>query len=232
MGRPLVSVIVPVYNGERYLACALQSIFDQDYHPFEVIVIDDGSTDNSAEIAQSYKEIHYIYQPNQGVTVTRNVGISTARGEFIAFLDQDDMWTPNKLSVQVDYLLKHTEVGYVLARQNIFLEPGTRAPSWLKKELLLNDQVGYLPGTLVARRSVFKQIGLFDPAYRIGSDTDWLARAKDAGVSMVILPEVLLHRRIHRHNQSAQTQIMNLELIRLLKASIDRRRNQESEQKQ
>lgn len=223
-----VSVIIPVYNGDKYLSEAIGSVLAQTYRPIELIIVDDGSTDNSAQIAQSYKGIRYIYQHNKGVTEARNVGILSSQGDFIAFLDQDDLWTTNKLSVQIAYLHKYPEVGYVLAGQKFFLEPGAIAPPWLKKELLLHDQIGYLPGTFVVRRRVFNRIGLFDPTYKIGSDTDWLARAKDLKVPMAILPEVLLIRRIHHSNQSAQTDIIHAELTKILKASIDRRRNTKS----
>jgi glycosyltransferase involved in cell wall biosynthesis len=224
--KPLASCIIPVYNGERYLAAALESVFRQDYRPFEVIVVDDGSTDSSACIARSYTKAHYIYQSNQGVTAARNAGISASRGKFIAFLDQDDLWTPVKLSIQIAYLLRHPDIGYVLAKQRLFLEPGTAKPAWLRRDLLENDHVGYLPGTLVTRRSIIEQIGAFDPTYRIGSDTDWLAHARDAGIPMAIIPEVLLLRRIHHSNQSTQTRVIRTELARLLKASIDRRCSQ------
>ncbi len=227
-----MSVIVPVYNGERYLASALQSVFEQDYHPFEVIVVDDGSVDRSADIACSYRAIRYIYQSNQGVAVARNVGIAAARGEFIAFLDQDDLWAPNKLSVQIDYLLKHHDVGYVLARQRLFVEPGTNLPPWLKKGLLLKDHTGFLPGTLVVRKTVIEQIGEFDSNYSIADDADWLVRAKDAGVRMVILPETLHHKRIHGSNLSSRTQVSYPELLKVLKISIDRQRRQKSGDKQ
>jgi glycosyltransferase involved in cell wall biosynthesis len=105
--RLLVSVIVPVYNGERYLSAALESIFAQDYHPFEVIVVDDGSGDSSAAIAKSFKSVQYIYQTNQGIANAWNLGIDASKGELIAFLDCDDLWTPNKLRLQVDYLVNH-----------------------------------------------------------------------------------------------------------------------------
>ena len=108
---PLVSVVVPVYNGELYLARALSSVLGQDYGPLEVIVVDDGSTDNSAQIACSFGGVHYIQQPNQGVSASRNAGITASHGEFIGFRDQDDIWAPEKLSVQAGYLLKHHEVG-------------------------------------------------------------------------------------------------------------------------
>src|SRR3982074_3555445 len=103
VNTPLVSVIVPVYNGERFLAETLQSIINQQYRPLELIVIDDGSTDQTARIATSVSEVRYFYQRNQGVANARNAGLAAARGELIAFLDADDLWQPNKLSLQVEY---------------------------------------------------------------------------------------------------------------------------------
>src|SRR4029079_2498347 len=105
--NPLVSVIVPVYNGERYLREALESVFAQTYRAIEVIVVDDGSPDDSGTIGQSFPEVRYIHQTNQGVAAARNNGIEAARGEFFAFLDQDDLWVPEKLNVQVEYFLGH-----------------------------------------------------------------------------------------------------------------------------
>jgi glycosyltransferase involved in cell wall biosynthesis len=224
MQGPLVSVIVPVYNGERYLAEALDSVLKQDYRPLEVLVVDDGSTDNSAQIARSYGQVHCIQQPNQGVSAARNAGIAASHGEFISFLDQDDVWAREKLSVQAGYLLQHREVGYAIARQRFFLEPGTKRPPWLKEEFLEGDQVGYLPGTLVVRTTVFDQIGAFDVAYGISSDSDWFTRAKDAGIAMAILPEVLLCRRIHSGNLSSEVQQIQAELLKLLRTSVARQR--------
>src|SRR5512135_2005660 len=124
MYRPLVSIILPVYNGERYVSQAIESVLSQTYVPTELIVVDDGSIDNSASIARSYKEVHFIRQSNQGVAVARNSGIAAARGTIIAFIDQDDLWTPNKLDVQVHYLLKNPGVQYVNAWVKLFAEPG------------------------------------------------------------------------------------------------------------
>ena len=230
MDKPLVSVIVPVYNCERYLGFAIQSILEQDYHPFEIIVIDDGSTDDSSEIARSFKEVHYIYQSNQGVAVARNVGIAVAQGEFIAFLDADDLWAPNKLSVQVDYLLKNPQIGYTLVKLRNFLEPGISWPLWLGGRIQA-DEYPYSPCTLVARRSVFDEIGVFDPRFRISSDTDWFTRAKEAGISMVVLPDVLVQRRIHGSNLCYNYDKSGVRLhtwMKTLKASIDRKRNQKT----
>jgi len=221
---PLVSVIIPVHNCERYLAEAIESVLAQTYRPIEVVVVDDGSTDNSADIARSYQEIHYIYQPHQGVAAARNVAIAAAQGEFIAFLDADDRWPSDKLRVQVEYLIEHPHVGYTISRLQNFLAPGVNLPPRVKKSLLERDQIGLM--TLVARRTVFEQVGGFDPGYRVGSDFEWFTRATDAGIPTAILPRVLLYRRIHDSNLSSQPQTRAASLLRMFKASIDRQRRQ------
>jgi glycosyltransferase involved in cell wall biosynthesis len=190
-----------------------------------VIVVDDGSSDKTAEIVQSFSDVRYIYQVNHGVAVARNTGIASARGEFVAFLDQDDLWTPEKLRVQMDYLLKNPDVGYVIARQSIFLESGTAPPSWLKNDILLHDQTGFLPGTLLIRKSVFKQIGIFDSVYNNVSDAEFFFRAKDAGVRMKMLPDVLLKKRIHKHNQSYNVKALHLEYLNVARVSIKRQQS-------
>jgi glycosyltransferase involved in cell wall biosynthesis len=227
---PLVSVIIPVYNGELFLAQAIESVFAQTYTPIELIIIDDGSVDNSSDIARSFRDIRYYHQMNQGVAVARNAGITVSHGEFIAFLDQDDIWTHNKLNVQIDYMLTHTEVSVVFSKQRLFLEPGIAPPKWLKNDLLQKEQAGYQPSSLLARKDIFTRIGVFDPVYKHASDVDWIARAKDAGILMFVLPEVLLHRRIHSTNSSGETKIIHPELLKALKKSIDRQHRHKSEE--
>jgi glycosyltransferase involved in cell wall biosynthesis len=227
MERPLVSVIVPVYNGESYLRAALESIFAQDYYPFEVIVVDDGSIDESAAIARSYKELRYIHQPNQGVAVARNVGIEPTRGEFIAFLDADDIWTPDKLTVQINYLMDHTEIEYSIGMVKFFLEPECSIPPGFRKELFENDHVGQILGTLVAPKSLFEKIG-FDPNLTTAEDLDWFTRANDSKIPMAVIPRVLLYKRIHNKNISLNNPANNQNLLRALKRSIHRKRNRQS----
>ena len=224
MNPPLVSVVIPVYNGEHFVSKAIESVLAQSYRPIEVIAVDDGSTDKTAEEIKSFEDVIYVYQHNQGSAAARNAGISKAQGDFLAFIDSDDTWTSNKLAVQVGYLLEHPEAGYVLAKQRIFVAPGTSKPSWVRKEHLQSDQTGFLPGTLVARKSIFEEIGMFDPKYKVGHDTDWLARAKDAGIQMKILPDVLLRRYIHGDNLTSNVEVSQSEMVALLKASLDRRR--------
>lgn len=230
MNRPLVSVVVPVYNGERFLASALQSVFDQDYRPLEVIVVDDGSVDDSAKIARSFREVHYICQSSQGAAAARNAGVAATRGEFVAFLDADDVWAPNKLNVQMSYLLEHPEVGYVVAKERNFLESGTEYPTWLTEELFMKEHTFvFLPSALVIRKSVFYQVGEFDPDYVIGEDKDWFIRASDARVQGFVVPETLLYRRIHDSNLCSRAQVRPREvLLKMLRSSVSRRRHQEA----
>jgi glycosyltransferase involved in cell wall biosynthesis len=223
--QPLVSVIIPVYNGARFLGAALESVFAQTYRPIEVIVVDDGSADDSGVIAQSFPEVRYVRQQNEGVAAARNNAIQIARGEFLAFLDQDDLWTPEKLKVQVDHLLNNPELGYTLTHLQFFLEPGTTLPPWFKKELLTTVHPGWVLGTLVVRRTVFDQVGDFATAYSAANDSDWFFRAKAAEIPMVVVPELLLRKRIHEANDSGRAKEILSELLKVVKTSLDRQRS-------
>lgn len=125
MSNPLVSVILAVKNGDRYLAQGLQSIFNQDYPYFEVIVVDGRSTDNTATIVRSFAQLsqplRYIYQTEEGLANAWNLGVATASGEFIAFLDSDDLWTSDKLSSQLKILNANYDSGYAIGHMRFFL---------------------------------------------------------------------------------------------------------------
>jgi glycosyltransferase involved in cell wall biosynthesis len=221
---PSVSVVVPIYNGERYLKDAIESIFRQDYRPLEVIAIDDGSTDGGRAIVEAFPEIRYIYQQNAGVACARNAGIAAARGEVIAFLDQDDWWASNKLHLQVAALREHPGAGYALAREQVHLEAGTGWPPWIRREAVENGELIGLPGTWLVRRTVFDKVGVFNPEYVMGCDTEWLIRAREAGIERVIVPEVLLYWRVHAANASYNQHQRQKEFFRILKTAMDRKR--------
>jgi glycosyltransferase involved in cell wall biosynthesis len=223
MSNPLVSVIIPVYNGALYLREALASIFAQDYRPFEVIVVDDGSTDESAAIAQSFDAVQYHAQSHRGIAAARNYALTFAQGEYVAFLDQDDLWSSHKLSLQVSYMEEHPDVGIVLANERMFLTPGFRMPYWLRQDYLDEDHTGCLPGTWVVRRSVFARVGNFKSVYTIADDFDWFLRAKDAGIPFEVLSETLLLKRVHPANHSSNLKVGQAELLKVLKESIDRK---------
>ena len=222
--NPLVTAIIPVFNGERHIAEALRSVFAQDYRPIEVIVVDDGSTDGSAAIIQSFPEAHYIHQANAGVAAARNTALRAARGEFIAFLDQDDQWVPHKLTRQVGRLRDAPELGFVIARERILMDGITTRPAWVREDALSEDLAIFIPGVLVARRATFDKVGNFDTSFVNGCDTDWLYRAKDLGVRYEVMPEALLIRRVHEHNASHRMDINRRDIFRALHASIRRQR--------
>ncbi len=218
----MVSVIVPVYNGELYIAEALGSVLAQAYSPLEIIAVDDGSSDGSAAIIQSLPGVRYIRQDNSGTAAARNVGIVSSRGQWIAFLDQDDRWTPDKIAVQISFMHRHPELSYTVASERLLVEAGIERPSWLKPELVDRDHIAWLPGTLVARREVFDVVGLFDTAYSSSSDSDWFFRANDLGIPMAALPDVLLEKRIHTANQSYDN-VIATDILRQLRASLKRK---------
>lgn len=225
--NPLVSVIIPVYNGDCYLAEAIDSVLAQTYQSIELIVVDDGSTDRTAAIAQSYRNVRYIFQANQGNGIAKNTGILAANGEFIAFLDADDLWQSHKLSAQVNHLLNYPDIDYVLCQMHTFLGAGIDWPNWVKKDQIESDVPAYIPSALTIRKRAIEKIGNFNPTYKYSNDADWFFRAQDAGILNFVIPQVLLSRRIHDTNLSHQTQSMNSELLQIVKSSVSRKSRQQ-----
>ena len=127
------------------------------------------------------------------------------------------------------YHHEHPDVGCTLTRRITFLEPGSKMPRWLSEELLNENDVGFFPSTLVARRDVFTQVGLYNTSYKTGESADWFARAKDAGILIEILPDILLHKRVHESNLSHHIDDTRTNMLKILRASIDRKRVQASD---
>jgi glycosyltransferase involved in cell wall biosynthesis len=222
MTIPMVSVIVPVFNCERYLASALESIYDQAYEPLDVIVVDDGSTDRSAAVARSYPA-QLVQLRHGGIARARNAGLAAARGELITFLDADDLWTPGNLRRRVDRLLERPELDAVLGMMEFFIEPGIPRPGWFRPAWETEPQNALVCGLLAWRR-VFERVGWFDTSYEIGEDTEWLARFKDARISHERTSEVVMRYRFHATNTTYRRELLGPSLAKLLKASIDRQR--------
>ena len=183
--NPLVSAIIPCYNHGRYLAASIDSVLNQTYRPVEVIVVDDGSTDNTEEVARTFGDrIKYIYQANAGPSVARNNAIRHSTGELIALLDADDTWRPSKLEVQVPTFNNSDNVGLVVSAYMWFNaesgESGTLVPAIdgdVQHELLRHCFVGAL--TAVFPRYVFDEVGDFDPSLLAAQDWDmWLRIAR------------------------------------------------------
>jgi glycosyltransferase involved in cell wall biosynthesis len=224
--RPLVSVIIAVKNGERFLASAIRSVLAQTYRPYEIIVVDGQSQDATAAIARSFADVRYIWQTSRGVAEAYNMGLEAALGDFIAFLSHDDEWTPDKLAVQIGYLIEHPEIYYTVARVKFFVEPGYSSPPGFRPEWLEGDHVAFLPETLVARRAVFDLVGRFDPAVSPADDVDWFARAKDLGIPVAVISQILLRKRIHNTNTVLTTPENDHLLLTILRNSLARKRQQ------
>jgi glycosyltransferase involved in cell wall biosynthesis len=224
MAQPLVSVIMAVRNGERFLSAAIESVLAQQWHALEIVLVDGHSTDRTAEIARAYSPVRYIAQDNRGVADAYNVGLTAAEGEFVAFLSHDDLWTPDKLSSQMAYMLDHPEAQYAVAQVKFFLEPGYVLPPGFRPQLLQRELVAYIMETLLARRSVFVRVGSFDPRLTSGEDVDWFSRAKDQKVPHGIIQRVLLHKRVHDANVSLTDRAANQILLKVLRQSIARKR--------
>jgi len=225
--QPLVSVIISTFNAAQYLSEALGSLRQQTYRAWEVIVIDDGSTDQTVEVATSFPEVKMIrLEKNLGPGNARNIGVQNSSGEILSFLDGDDIWTPEKLERQVGYLLEHPETGFVFAMQKFFFEPGAVVPSYIPGKLRNELHIAYGTGALAVWRSVFDHVGPFESRFSfVASDAEWFFRAQDMKVAHAVVPELCLLRRIHGTNVS-HLKIQECHRLRMemLKMSIDRKK--------
>jgi glycosyltransferase involved in cell wall biosynthesis len=222
--HPTISVIVPIFNREAYLAETLESIFNQSITPDEVIVVDDGSTDGGGEIARSFSAVRYHYQPNQGAAAARNQGIRLAKGDFFAFLDSDDRWTADKLARQLATFAANPNLDMVFGQVRQFYSPDLDETARQKIQIPREVMPGYHIGTMLIRREAFFRVGSFETNLQQAEFVSWYLRALDAGLQIAMLPEVVMERRIHQTNLGRNPNIDRGEYARILKASLDRRR--------
>jgi glycosyltransferase involved in cell wall biosynthesis len=221
----LISIPMCVYNGETYLAEAIDSVLAQTYPQIEVTLVDDGSTDRSADIARGYgDQVHYIHQSHQGIGAARNCGLAASRGEFIAIQDADDLWVPEKLEFQHQAMMEHPEAGMVGGRIRNFLSPELDPAEF--RDVVRADQSfrAQVFAAVLIRRSVFERIGVLPTEGTVGRDTDWFMRYADSGLPVIDLPDLLTYRRIHRNNQGFRERESQRERLRWLKQGLDRRR--------
>jgi glycosyltransferase involved in cell wall biosynthesis len=222
---PKVSAIIAVRNGERHLREAIESILAQDYAPLELLVIDGGSTDRSAEIVRSFERAICIEQLGRGLSGAWNQAIGASTGELIAFLDSDDRWLPGKLDAQVELLGRRPELAGVIGRARFVISPGSAPPPGMRTERIDGEHVAPMPGTLLVRREVFDRVGDFDPTYQVAMDVDWFARVKDAGLELEALPMTMLVKRFHDGNLShEQPDRYRREMVRAFRDSAARQR--------
>lgn len=223
---PFVSVIIPAYNCESFIAEAVESVRRQEYEPLEIIVIDDGSTDGTQSCVKSLGEdIRYAYQANKGPAAARNRGIGMAGGEVIAFLDADDYWPAKKLQIQVALMNSQPSLDVVLGRircTGLLNEADRR----IRFESPDNTMISICLGSGVFRKSIFGKVGLFDESLRHYEDHDWFLRAREKRISMIILKDITLYNRRNEYSMSRRKTRNDPSMIQILKKSLDRRRQQ------
>ena len=205
MEHPLISCIVPVFNGERYLSEAVDSLLAQTYKSVEIIVVDDGSTDRTPQIVESFgKQIRSLRQVNGGPAAARNSGVRIARGDFIAFLDADDLWHPEKLARQINCLEVRPEIDLCVTYLQNFWSPEFKAQAeHFVNHPLAKPMPGYFSlQTLCVRRNVFDAIGLFNTELRVCEDVEWFLRAVERRKVILVSQDILTYRRLHESNIS------------------------------
>jgi glycosyltransferase involved in cell wall biosynthesis len=224
--EPLVSVIIPVYNTEFYVREAIESVLAQTYRHREIICINDGSHDRSLEILHSFEDrIKIIDCPtNSGISEARNQGIRIAKGEYLAFLDADDVWHSDKLALQMQRFAQPDSLDVLCTHMQCFLSPELSEEIKRLRVCPTEPQAGYVASTTVIKTDFFKKVGFFDPRWRVGEFIDWLARAKTLDVRMNILPDVLVSRRIHGTNTGVTKRHTLTDYVKIVKESLARKR--------
>lgn len=223
MTNPLVSVIIPYYKAGKYIEAAIESVRAQHYAPLEIILIDDGSHDDIASRIKGWgDDIVFVQQENKGPASARNRGVERAKGEILAFLDADDIWTENKLKRQVERLQQDEKLGMVTGRVKWVVLEGSddRGLIFTKEGPRMNVHLG----AALVRKWVFDQVGLFYEKLRFHEDHDFLLRVREAGIGLAIMKDVTLIYQLHNTNMTRDLNLAKTGFMEMLKRSIERRR--------
>lgn len=215
-----VTVIIPAYNASRYLSQTIDSVLAQTFHNFELLVIDDGSTDDTAEVTRYYSHkdsrVKLFSQPNQGVSAARNTGVRLAQGKFIAFLDADDQWLQDKIFAHVEHLNSESNLGISFGRVEFMKHNGKPTGQFsnsplnkLKPQNFLSENPIITGSNPVVRREVFEQVGYFDENMSYAEDLDWFLRVICSGSWKVEgINKVLMRYRTAEGSLSSNLQRM------------------------
>ncbi len=223
----IISVILPVWNGENYVGEAIESVLQQDYPHKEVIVVDDGSTDGTRKVIRHFGEaVIYLHQENKGLGASRNTGVRASSGEYLAFLDHDDLWTPQKLSTQMQrWQTVEEQDPLIFSRVQQFI--CDRLTDFERQKLVVNEAImpGYLAGSLLLSKKRFLEVGYFFEEKTVGEFLDWYLKALEQNVAVVMLDQLGLLRRVHCSNMGRQHDLYRRgDYLKILKASLNRRR--------
>ncbi len=212
-----VVAIIPIYNNARTLAAAIESVQQQTTPVDEIILIDDGSSDASADVALAFAHrdarIVYIRQSNAGTAAARNAGIRASKSTFIAPLDADDLWLPEKTEMQLRYMRDNPDCFALLNASENFEEMGWVNTGGRTQENVPGPYAGLLPGAMLFRRRLFDIVGLHNPLAPNSSELELLARAQQFGIKLHRAPETLQRRRLHANNTSRNVAMMQHELL-------------------
>lgn len=239
-GNGKVSVIIPTYNRARYVAQAVDSVLEQSYDNYEIIIVDDGSTDDTQKTLEPYMDrIRYIYQEHSGVSAARNRGIRESKGQYTAFLDSDDLWLPKKLESQIKFVgddhtitfhsvkwfVDNAEEEHLLKRCECVRWPRVSGDSYIEDPMLEIALGSYLQlGTLLCLKSTFIEIGFFDETLTAGEDTEWFSRAA-MEVRFRYFETPYLKIRYHRCQTKLETKDSVLSLIKVAEKIKERTKN-------
>ena len=229
--NPLVSVVIPVHDGERYLAECLSSVQSQSYRPIETIVVDDGSSDSSVEIASQAPGVRLIRQANRDVSAARNAGVRAAGGVFIAFLDYDDLWLPEKIEKQVAWFGLHPQDELVFTDIVKFDDAGhvrhardrhrwARRLSGPRAFPSLARKNPVLPSAVLVRRESLIRAGLFNEAFRTCGDYEMWLRMAGLGMRFGYLPLPLTRYRVHAGNTGRRIEVMHEDRLRAVRVAF------------
>jgi glycosyltransferase involved in cell wall biosynthesis len=225
MTDPLITTIIPVYNCERYLGAAIESVLRQTWPSTEILVIDDGSTDRSVAVASRFApRVKYEFISHQGAGAARNRRVALAKGDYLAFLDADDLWAETKLECQMAQFKSHPPADYVLGYVEQFVSPDIPALLAARIHCPAQLMAGIVPGTLLIPTATFRRVGEFSETLRVGEFIEWHSRAVELGLKSAFGPEVVLRRRLHATNSGVTRRDARSDYVRVVKAAIDRRR--------
>ena len=221
-----ISVIMPAYNAERYVGSALDSVLAQTLSPHEIVVIDDGSTDGTSAVLETYvPRIRFVRQRNRGPSGAINRAIGLAEGDCLAFIDADDLWVPEKLEIQSAALSADSGLAAVFGAIQQFVSGEL---NWdTARNYIVPDgaQPGISKITMLIRRAAFERVGPFTAQYRAAEFIEWYARACVLGLRFCVLSEVVALRRQHPQNLGRRLRsVQHSELLAVLKQSLDLRR--------
>lgn len=223
--KALVSIIMPVKNAEAYLRESIESILSQSYETIELIIVDDGSSDGSLGIAGEYGDRLVLYScESRGVWSARNFGVQVANGDYLAFQDADDVALPDRIKIQMNYLLSNPEMGIVFGSMVEFRGESNGIVNRQVEEFNEIKVRANCPGAMLLTRKAFQKVGEFMETWKIAGFIDWYMRALDLGIKVCDLSEVILARRVHQANSTlVGGSILPQEYLQAVRHGLQRR---------